>query len=157
MARGEIKLKKKPRQQTRAMGKLQSQKPQLEKPKAKKIEEEVQADQEENFIIPNDLRVDDNDLDLFTKLQEDLKKTKRDVSVAQKLKTQAYETIKQNPAQDPEVKAVYTKYDNKDRGNLKDIQIRQASYLVPRNTVARSLEGAARPHRAYAMDFACIL
>jgi len=109
MARGEIKIKRKPKQQSRAIEKLQSQKPQQEKVKPKKAEEFVAADQEDNFIIPDNLAVSDQDLDLFAKLQQDLKKTKKDVSIAQKLKEQTYETIKANPAHDPEVKAVYTK------------------------------------------------
>ena len=117
MAKGEIKIKRKPKQQTRAMEKLQSQKLQLENPKHKKADEAVQADQDDNFVIPENLKVNDQDLDIFTRLQQDLQKTKKDVTVAQKLKTQALETVKADPAKDPEVKAVYAKLVNKDWGD----------------------------------------
>lgn len=109
MARGDIKIKRKPKQQTRAMEKLQSLKPRLEKSKTKKQDEIVHADQDNNFVIPDNLMVTDQDLDLFTKLQQDLQKTKKDLTVSQKLKTQALDTVKADPAKDPEVRAVYAK------------------------------------------------
>lgn len=109
MARGEIKIKSKPKQLTRAMEKLQSQKKQLEKPKPKKAADVVQADQDDNFVIPDNLAVSDKDLDLFAQLQQNLQKTKRDTTIAQKFKDQALETVRADPSKDPEVRAVYTK------------------------------------------------
>lgn len=109
MARGEIKIKQKLKRPARAIEKLQMEKMKLEKSKPKKRDEVVPADEEENFIVPDNLKVSDQDLDIFAKLQQDLQKTKKDVSVAQKIKNQALQTIKADPAKDPEVRAVYSK------------------------------------------------
>ena len=115
MARGEIKISRKPKKTSRAFKKIQ-QDDQKAKKTVKKTNIEVKpVDKDDNFVVPNTILVNDDDMDLFAQLKQSLSKTKRDNTVSQKIKKQERETIMTNPVKDPQVQAVYNKYFNKNR------------------------------------------